>query len=437
MLISFSVGNFGSVKTGQTLSFLPDKSDHHLEEHFLVEPVPGLKLLKLGMIYGANSSGKTMVLKALAFLRSLIMEPLSQKNDVLKFNPFLFDKDTPQESTQFRIEVLMNGIRYEYMLTLNRSLIKEETLYYYNPKKAVVYTRTTDPVSGAVTLKTGSKISLGNADITALEVNTLPNNTVPGGFLKTNILFGELNEFISWFSTYYLRNVDSASGVDLKNMLVNSIRDGHFTDDDILYILRNADFHLSNFAYRTSQSDYIEVVQRHTHQPKVYESTESEHEKPIPVPDVYKIEFEHQVGEERYKLPYDLESDGTKRFFGLAGLLTLLLKSPCLVLIDELEASLHPDLYEYFLLAFIKNSRQSQLLVTTHNRELLNNKDIFRNDTIWITEKNREGATELYRVSDFDTSVLRKNSSVLQAYKAGKLGGVPVITDYYLNNARE
>ena len=79
------------------------------------------------------------------------------------------------------------------------------------------------------------------------------------------------------------------------------------------------------------------------------------------------------------------------------------------------------------------NSKKSQLIATTHNREILNNKDIFRNDSIWFTNKNESCATELYSLSDFDSSIIRDTSNVYNAYKIGKLGGVPNLGDYYID----
>jgi AAA15 family ATPase/GTPase len=106
--------------------------------------------------------------------------------------------------------------------------------------------------------------------------------------------------------------------------------------------------------------------------------------------------------------------------------------------IDELESSLHPDLYIHFLMTYLVNSKKSQLLATTHNREILNNKDIFRNDAIWFTDKNEYNATELYSLADFDSKTIRKDiSSVYNAYKIGKLGGVPHLGDYYLDITHE
>jgi len=73
------------------------------------------------------------------------------------------------------------------------------------------------------------------------------------------------------------------------------------------------------------------------------------------------------------------------------------------------------------------------MIATTHNREILNNKDIFRNDAIWFTDKSKDSATELYSLADFDSSVIRDTSNVYNAYKIGKLGAVPNLGDYYID----
>jgi AAA15 family ATPase/GTPase len=132
-------------------------------------------------------------------------------------------------------------------------------------------------------------------------------------------------------------------------------------------------------------------------------------------------------------LPFHLESQGTQRYYGLAGLLTLFIKRDVIIPIDELESSLHPDLFTHFLLAFLINSKSSQLIATTHNREILNNRDVFRNDAIWFTHKDENSATQLYALADFDTSIVRDTSNIYNAYKIGKLGGMPNLGDFYID----
>jgi len=91
-------------------------------------------------------------------------------------------------------------------------------------------------------------------------------------------------------------------------------------------------------------------------------------------------------------------------------------------------------LIKHFLLTFLVNSKCSQLIATTHFRELLMEKNIFRTDVIWFTEIKSDGSTDLYSLADFDSSVIRKASSIYNAYKIGKLGAVPNLDDYYLGS---
>lgn len=143
--------------------------------------------------------------------------------------------------------------------------------------------------------------------------------------------------------------------------------------------------------------------------------------------------LEHTIDNISYNLPLNIESEGTKRFYGFAGLLALLIKTPTIFPIYALESSLHPDLYTHFLLSFLQNAQQSQLIATTHNRELLDDTDIFRNDVIWFTDKGEDCATQLYSLADFDTSTIK---NMLNAYKIGKFSAVPRLSDTFIDVAQ-
>jgi hypothetical protein len=146
-----------------------------------------------------------------------------------------------------------------------------------------------------------------------------------------------------------------------------------------------------------------------------------------------KIDFVHKVAEDKsYLLSILAESNGTKRYFGLGGVLYELIHGSRLLCIDELETSLHPDLMKHFLQVFLMNAQNSQLLVTTHNVSLMENQDFIRKDALWFSEKQTNGAVRLYSAADFDTTVLRKDSNIINAYKAGKLGAKPNLGSPYL-----
>jgi AAA15 family ATPase/GTPase len=111
----------------------------------------------------------------------------------------------------------------------------------------------------------------------------------------------------------------------------------------------------------------------------------------------------------------------------------LLIKNSTAFPIDELESSLHPDLYTHFILSFLLNTDKSQIIATTHNLEILDNKDIFRNDVIWFTDKNENCATELYSLADFDSSIVRNTTNIYNAYKSGKLKAIPNLGDNFID----
>lgn len=405
MIIKFSVQNFGSIKDKQTLSFEADKSNH-LEEYYII-PINGMRLLKLGMIYGANASGKTTVLKALDLLRNIALKPKEKKTDELDFNPFLFDSETPNQNTILSIEFIQNSVRYYYEVELNKKAIVKERLDFYNPHKANVYQRTTNLETQFSEITFGSKIKTDKIFEKTLESNTLWNNTVLGGFLKTNIELKELKDATDWFGIY-LSPLVSPNG-KLENFISNIIETSLINKEKVIKLLQNADFNISDIILEEKDKN-IDIRTK-----------------------LYEIKLEHTVNNNKYELPFNLESEGTQRYYGLAGFLDLIIRTSRGLAIDELESSLHPDLFTHFLLSFLINSKQSQIIATSHNREILNNKDIFRNDAIWITDKSENCATELYSLADFDTSVIRDTSNIYNAYKIGKLGGIPNLGDYYID----
>jgi len=399
MIIEFGVQNFGSIKDRQVLSFEADKSKH-LEEYYII-PVNGLRLLKIGLIYGANASGKTTLLKAIDFLGKMVLNPLNKKTDTFEFEPFLFDATTPDKNTILSIEFIQSSIRYNYEVELNKNAIVSERLDFYSPNKANVYKRTTNLEKQFSEITFGSKIRTNKVFEKTLESNTLWNNTVLGGFLKTNIELKELKEATDWFSIHLSPLIKSITRLD--TYIISQLQKSTIKKENIIQIMQKADLNISDISIR-----------------------ESEYETNF-------LEFEHTLKDRKYPLSFNSESQGTQRFCGFAGILNQAIKESFVFLIDELESSLHPDLFTHFLLSFLINSKNSQIIATTHNREILNNKDIFRNDAIWITDKSDNCATELYSLTDFDTSVIRDTSNIYNAFKIGKLGGIPNLGDYYID----
>lgn len=427
MIVNFSIQNFGSIKDKQTLSFEATKTDHLEDSH--VMKAGGTRLLKLALIYGPNASGKTTILKALDFLREMVLRPNEKKTDELDFEPFLFDPETPGKTSKLAIEFVQEDIKYQYEVEFIKKAIVSEELYFYNPRRANIYKRKTDLANQYTGIIFGSKIKIDKAFENALEANTLWNNTVLGGYLKTNIDFKELKQVIEWFGNHLKPLVASRTNLDM--YVTGKISEGKIDRKDVVEILKKADFHISNIVIQEKErklDDLYEYFNKTSTNSGILKNRSDENE-------LFKTEnlmFEHTVNKNKYSLKFMAESEGTKRYYGYAGLLSEILRNPVILPVDELESSLHPDLYEHFLLTFLMNAKQSQIIATTHYREILDNKDIFRRDAIWFTDKNSDSTTELYSLADFDSSVIRDSTNVLNAYKSGKLGATPNPDDTYI-----
>lgn len=405
MIIEFSVENFGPIKDKVTLSFEASKSKD-LEEYYVMEPKKGLRLLKLGIIYGPNASGKTYILRALDFLRKIITKPHSQKTEKFDYQPFLFDQETLGKPSIFDLDFIHSGVRYEYRVVFNKDSILCETLYFYDPNRALVFERNTDSVKKLSKIKWGGKVDGKKIDKDILERNTLWNISVLGAYERTNVTFRELTDFKDWFFNELHDLVTSQT--DLYKDFSSYLKEGKLDKENVLNILN-----MNGFAFSG-----INISKQ-------------------PSAEALKTEFLYRFESEKtpYKLDYAYESLGTQRYFQFAGLLSYMMEYPSIFPIDEFESSLHPDLVRHFLLTFLTNVKYSQLIVTTHFRELLMERDILRNDVIWFTEKKEDGSTDLYSLDDFDTSVIRDTSSIFNAYKIGKLGAKPNLGDYYLEKS--
>ncbi len=429
MIINFAVENFGPIKDKVELSFKATKSDE-LEEYYVASELPGgLRILKLGLIYGANASGKTTILNALEFLRRIVLEPLGKKTESLNFKPFLFDEKTPLQNSIMSLEFLQNNVKYLYNIEFNKKAVIKEELY--KQKKALVYRRKTDIEKQLSIIEFGQKLRLQKKQKVALEANTLWNNTVLGGSLKTNIDSPELKQVTSWFKQSLKPIITPQTNLFV--YISKKINDDEISKKRIAEFMGKADYLISDIIVQKSLKELTEEEIDEISKLPLPENVLTEIKEKGHVESIETF-FQHKLKDGRiFRLPYGDESAGTQRYYQLSGLLSMLLKRDSVVFIDELESSLHPDLVKHFLLMFLVNCKNSQLIATTHYRELLMEKDILRNDSIWFTEKRDDGGTDLFSLKDFDSSVVRNTSSIYNAYKIGKLGAKPNLGDYYLS----
>ncbi|MEL6941056.1 MAG: ATP-binding protein [Bacteroidota bacterium] len=436
MIISFSVKNFYSIKDEITLSFEAIKSNDLSEFYFVKHELEqDLNILKLGLIYGANASGKTTILKSLSFLRQMVVEPFDKKNEPLSFLPFFFDKASPKSDSELSIDFIANGTRYKYKVEFNNTHIVNETLRFFSSaKSSLLYRRKTNPKSQLTEIRFGKTLvsRLSKVERDSLQTNTLWNNTVLGGYLKTNISSKEFHDVSAWFEKILQPMIEPHNHynpyTNLTAQISNGIEKNDLLKKAVLEILQKADLKITN----------IEVVDRTEETLNIVSSTDTNntsffHGRDSSNTKVLQTLFHHTVSGKTYRLPIELESDGTVRYYHFAGLLASMVGNSVIYSIDEIASSLHPDLLKHFLLTFLANTKTSQLIATTHHRELLKERDILRDDAIWFTEKKEDGSTDLFSLTDFDTSVVRDTSSIYNAYKIGKLGAVPELEDHYID----
>jgi AAA15 family ATPase/GTPase len=445
MIHYLKIENYGPVKDEVELNF--EVAEQMEEDAYEVRMPDGTRLLKLAYIYGANASGKTTILKAFDFLRKLLLKPVADKATDLDFEPFLFLDSPYEKHSRFELSFYCEGIRYIYEIKFNKqTILNEKIVVYLSSKSTELFSRTTDLEKRLAKIQFGSKIKVGARERDLLEGNTLHNNTVIGAYAKTNVDIPELEKLNIWFSVFLLGMITSAH--NLTEVTASLIDQNPSMKNWIDAFLNKADYQISQVnvsdfnnqisipideAFPTYYVTHIITSKGKVKYPKSKSPEVVNTNRYYGGPSQRKIDFIHTLKDNKsYSLPILTESSGTKRYFGLGGPLYQLIHNSHLLCIDELETSLHPDLMKYFLQVFLLNAKSSQLLLTTHNISLMENQDFIRKDALWFSEKNEDGSISLYSASDFDSSVLRKDASIINAYKSGKLGAKPNLGSPYI-----
>jgi hypothetical protein len=251
--------------------------------------------------------------------------------------------------------------------------------------------------------------------------------SVLAAYNQVNMVIDELDQFKRWIQDQFLPPVLPKSNIEKfteAQILKNADLKGF-----ILNFLREADFNISEIKVLTKEQIVPEKIINFLLEDDL-PVEEQELLKKSKTIQVTEMKFIHSLKDEtgrtkEFELPDHLESDGTIRSMGLAGVIDIALKNNAFIAIDEIESSLHPRLIEYFIELFIRTSESAQLLMTTHYDNLLEEEDLIRKDNVWFTNKKDDGTTELYSLSDFNG--LNRISSLQKAYRYGKFGAVPNI----------
>ncbi len=436
MIIDFSISNFRSIREMQTLSF-EASNDRHLEDYFVVK-VGRYRLLKIATILGANASGKSNVLRAFYMLEKLLTRPCKDKSSKIEYDRFALDRDCLQSPSLIRVNFIVGEVKYMYEVEFDNSVIYRELLKCHPfdaLKEHTVYERTTNKDSLLSSIKWGERYRSG-LNTRVLSVNLLHNRTLFGAYLNSNVDIPWMKAILDWVCSYFMPMV-TTNNQRLRDYVSYGVLDNRIDKRDLVSQIMKADVGISNIDVEkvegVRENEIVDAVLKNV--PEVLKQhIKADLDRPV-----IDIRMSHAGHQEAVKLDYYQESGGTQRYYELSGLLLEVIKEPHFLAIDELECRLHPDLYKHFVMTYVLNAKKSQLIVSSHMREFLEDRDSFRDDTVWITEKSEMGDTELYSLSDFDSNALRSVSSRYNAYRAGRLGGIPRLGDTYvqLSNVSE
>lgn len=403
MLIRFEVGNFLSFKDIVSFSMIATSIKEHDENVFHLEK---MNLLKSSIIYGANASGKSNLIKAMNFMRIFVAKSATrmQASDSIPIRSFKLSNNVVNEPSHFEVVFIHKGVKYRYGFQTTSEEIYKEWLYYVpNRKETKLFEREKDDFNIGLNFKEGK----------GLEEKTRKNAL----FLSVSAQFnGEIsNKVLEWFKKFKI--ISGLNDDTYRNFTLKRMKEDGFKRD-ILGLLEIADLGIEDINVEERAMDENDLAKL----PDVVQSLFKSASKAISTR-INTIRKKEDNSGQIFDLE-DEESEGTKKIFFLSGPIMDSLQNGNVLIVDELDSRLHPLIMEYLLSLF--NSRKnmgSQLIFASHNTMLLN-KDVFRRDQIWFTKKNKEGSSELYSLIDYK---VRNNASFDKDYLMGKYGAIPHI----------
>ena len=429
MIAEFTVENFYSIRSTQKISFEPS-SDSFMLDEYTYEVKDGVRLLKVGIIYGANASGKSNVLEAIDFFKMLVLRVPKGRNDTTRVVPFLLDETSKTKTTKMSMSFYVNQLKYILSFELDKKRIYSETLTVYESiRPTKLYSRSYDPYTDSSVIEFGINLKMAKKNQDTIAGNTINNCSVLAAFGNCNVGKTKLNDVYDYFakqvkdvlapgmllSGYVKRHLDKDKDGNLKKFILNFLKD--------------SDFNIEDVTLHEEEELITPELEQLIQKAPIADDAKSEMLKKGKITNT-ELTFTHRTGNGLYELSEEYESNGTMRFLGMAVILNFLLKKNQFVPIDEVETSIHYELLSYFIKVFLANSNQtSQMLLTTHDINLLN-EEFIRRDTIWFTDKDEQGQTNVVRLS---TLGLHKNLSPYNAYKQGKLVKLPFLGSQYFD----
>jgi hypothetical protein len=418
MLVELQVENFGSIRERQTMTLVASKAiKEHLETHTFSptgEGMDKLTLLRSSAVYGANAAGKSNLVRALWRMGQFVLS--SDREDLEgkpvpgllppPFVPFKLSPEWVSKPSRFEVTFLQDKIRYQYGFALSGRGVEEEWLVAY-------------PKGRPQTLfERGPRVDTGwylNRSLGG-KTRDLQDRTRPDAlFLSVAARWNHavLSPVHGWFKNH-LRWIDS--GVSWDSTVQRAAADPAFKENLVAF-LRRADFGVTDVQFKTQPGkSFIGAFAKGALEPV-------DPEQLFPY-----LMHQRSDGTGTVLFVIQEESAGTLKYLTLAGPWLDVLANGNTLLIDELESSLHPLLVRKLIEIFHSpkhNPNNAQLIFTTH-QSLLLDQDLLRRDQVWFVEKNSEGATEVFPLTDFSP---RNREALQKGYLSGRYGAIPLVEE--------
>ncbi|MBV9829529.1 MAG: ATP-binding protein [Alphaproteobacteria bacterium] len=425
MLIGFTVTNYRSIRETQTLSMVPTAGKEHHDTHTCASGIRApSRLLRCAIIYGPNAAGKTNILKALAFMKAMVVSSVAAiPTGDTSYDPFLLSSESRTAPSEFEVSFAQGGTLYEYGFKITAERIHEEWLIELpSNRKRELFRRIYNERNKNYEWKFSNTFK-GNR---LLWRDATRSNAL---FLSVAAQFNSVHllPVFAWFQSRIVM-VHNLQGLNVGLTLqLLATQEGK---SRLLPFVREADPGIADVEIKR------EAVPGAFQMPipgggAIFVPGQGQiivdQAAPNATPDYVRISFSHNPleGSESVQIPLDEESAGTRSLFMAAGAWLNVLRRGEILLFDEIDTSLHPLLTRFLIQQFHSddtNPNGAQLICTTHDTTLLD-ADALRRDQIWFVEKGSDRATTIFPLSDFSP---RKDEALEKAYLKGRYGALPI-----------
>lgn len=427
VLIEYKVKNFKSFKDEIVLSMVADSIRDLPETNIF--PYGNFNIFRSAAIFGANASGKSNLIESFSFFNELFLSYIDTHKMIASLPYFKLDTESQNMPISFEISFFLNGKRHRYGIEIDSNGIYAEWLFFVPSRQEACYfiRERNEIVQTGTYFEDKKALDYIKPDVTRPFLYTLAQDSIKE--------FTWAKEIISYMK-FYIRPSNLPENF-FKSMIEEEIFKGSeskiLSKEEVLSFLRDADICIADIAVNKKNTDDDEELLRQFIEFMKQKGTNIESNELETYMHHYKYDKQYNIaGKEIF--PIDMESRGTAKLYALMYPIFFVLKVGGLLLVDEIESSLHPLLCERIIRLFnnsTTNPYNAQLIFTTHNTLLMNPK-LLRRDQIYFIEKNEYGESNMYSLYDIDLDI-RNNFNYMNNYLAGRFGAIPYLGDFKFN----